>query len=128
MQDAEGAPGHFLDRGSGLRGVHAQVQFLHAGLKDVAANDADGEQEHQQQERQPLKGAAAVEPLGDEMGEGQAGAPLLKGEVALKDKLGGSSGMGAAEQLQHGVGEERGADREGKEDNRAEPNRRVEHS
>jgi len=128
VQNAEGTGGGGFHFERGLGRVFFEVEFLEFGMHDVSSQEADHEEAHEQKEIQALEGATAVKPFGDEMGEGDAGAPLLHDEVAVHEDLRGCAGVGFAKEASHVVGKESRRPGESEKDDSSHPDRGVQDS
>lgn len=128
VQNRKGSRGTLFGFGRGLDSVFAEVQFMHAGLEHVTAENTDHEKAHQQNENQTMKRPPGVKPFRDQVRDGNGGAPLLHDEIAVHNKLRGGTGMRSSQKTDHFVREERRTRCERKENDRAEPHCRIDDS
>ena len=128
MQNTEGAGGGFFDFEGGLRRVALDVEFFHAGVHDVCAQDVNQEKTDENEEGNSTEGAATVKPFGDQVRDGDSRAPKLNNEVAVDENLRGSSGVGPAQQAGHLIGKEGGRPGESEKDDRSHPHCGVQDS
>lgn len=72
-------------------------------MEDVGTEDIDHEKAHEEDQVEAMERSAAIEPFGDEVSEGDTGAPKLEEKIAIDDNLRGRSGVGTAKEFCHFV-------------------------
>jgi hypothetical protein len=128
MKNPEGPFSADFFGGGGLNGVHPEMQLFHFGKKDIATNEAEGKQTHQEEQSESLKGFPGVEPFANQVSESNGRAPDLEIEITFQHDLSRRARIGKGEQTRHLIRKKRGAHRGREKNQRPEPDRRVDYS
>jgi hypothetical protein len=125
MENTERSGGALLHLRGALQRVFAQVQFTHAGLQDMAAEQPDQKQRHQKQKDQPMERAARIKPFAQQVRDRYGRTPLLYNKIAMHDQLRRRSRIRLCQQANHLIAEKGRSRRKGEKNHRAEPYCRI---